>query len=358
VNSKKKLVVLTGGGTAGHVMPNLALVPTLESSGYAVQYIGSKGIEENLAVNAGLEFFRISSGKLRRYASWENFIDIFRVLLGVIQSVALMIRLRPNVVFSKGGFVSVPVAIAAKLTGVPVVCHESDYTPGLANRIIAKFAKVLLYSFPETKAYVNPAKSRYVPSPIRSDLFAGQRDQGLSFCGFQKDGAPVLLVMGGSQGAQRLNEALLAALPTIIKQYRVIHLTGKGKAIDFSHPHYKQFEFIGDEIKHIYAATDFVVCRAGANSIFEMLALHKPMLLIPLEVGSRGDQILNAKSFVSKGWAHILMESTLTVDGLIDAVGALANDKSAIMQRQCQVNLREGGRQIVMILEEVMSSQS
>ncbi|MCX6117047.1 MAG: undecaprenyldiphospho-muramoylpentapeptide beta-N-acetylglucosaminyltransferase [Proteobacteria bacterium] len=345
----KKTIALTGGGTAGHVMPNLALAPDLAKAGFEVIYIGSDGVERSLVEKAGIKFFRVSSGKLRRYFSWENLKDIFKVLLGFFQAIALISRLRPDAVFSKGGFVAVPVCLAAKVLGIPVVSHESDYSPGLANRIIAKFARKLLYSFPETKNFLPESKSERVDTPIRAELLKGDRNRGLSLCGFSSS-LPVLLFMGGSQGAQRLNDALFELLPEIVDQFQIVHLSGKGKSIPFTHRHYKSFEFLGNELPDVFAATDFVVCRAGANSIFEMLALKIPMLLIPLEIGSRGDQILNAKSFESRGWALTLSELKLSKESLRDSIALLVSKADEIKQAQKSVGVASGNSKIVEII--------
>lgn len=342
-------IALTGGGTAGHVMPNLALLPELARHDFEVHYIGSRGVEKELAEKAGLPFHQIVSGKLRRYASIENFFDIFKVGFGLLQSVFILLKLRPQVIFSKGGFVAVPVAVAGRVLGIPVVSHESDYTPGLANRIIAKFAKRLLYSFPETAKHIPASKGVLVPTPIRTELFSGDKRVGLRLCGFEGD-VPVILVMGGSQGAQKLNEALLKALPELVKTYCVVHLTGKGKMIAFTHPRYRGFEFLGVELKDVFAATDIVVCRAGANSIFEMLALKIPMILVPLEVGSRGDQVLNANSFVAKGWAEILRESIITPTTLQQTIDRVYGTRLEMKTKQALVDGSGGNAMITQIL--------
>lgn len=351
-NSTK--IALTGGGTAGHVMPNFALAPDLVAAGFEIHYIGSSGIERELVARFGIPFHEISSGKLRRYFSLENFLDIFKVILGVFQAFVVLAKLRPAVVFSKGGFVAVPVAVAARVLGIPVISHESDYTPGLANRIIGKFAKKLLYSFPETAKYIPVDKGLCVPSPIRRELFTGSRAEGLNLCGFSGS-VPVILVMGGSLGAQRLNDALLASLPKLVERYQIVHLTGKGKGIPFAHSRYRGFEFLGDELRHVFAMTDITICRAGANSIFEMLALKIPMLLVPLEAGSRGDQVLNANSFASRGWATVLREKDMTPDSLYTAVNDLMASREAMKTAQKKINMTGGGQEVVKIIKSVIS---
>lgn len=351
-----KRVVLTGGGTAGHVMPNLALLPQLKSAGFETYYIGSSGVEKGLVASAGIPFFQISTGKLRRYFSIQNILDIGRIILGFFQAVRLMIKLRPSVVFSKGGFVAVPVTLGAWICRVPIITHESDYSPGLANKIITPFSKKILYTFPETSKFLPNSKSELVGTPVRRDLFEGDAHRGQDLCGF-KTKRPTLLIMGGSQGAQRINDALRAILPRIIKDFNVIHITGRGKSIDFSGDGYVAFEFLGDSLKDIFALTDLVVTRAGANSIFEFLALRKPMLLIPLELGSRGDQVLNAKSFEAKGWARILPETKMTSALLEKAILDLRKDAASIVENQNKAASESAASKIVEILEVASDKQ-
>lgn len=332
------LVVLTGGGTAGHVMPNLALAPVLCDAGYSLVYVGSRGMEEELAEKAGIPFFRVQSGKLRRYLSLENFIDVFRLLFGIVQAFVLMVRLRPACVFSKGGFVAVPVAVGAWLAGVPVISHESDVSPGLANRIIARFARMNLHAFPETARYLSGRPSRCVGIPVRPALFEGDKETGLALCGWGVAGAtpdkdpdgslPVVLIMGGSQGAVFLNDLVMRSLPELLRFCRIVHLTGRGKmsgsGLDSipseQRSRYRAFEFVNSELPDILALTDLAVCRSGANSIFELLALGKSMILVPLEKGSRGDQILNAESFRKQGWAQVLREDDLDPKILVSTI--------------------------------------
>ena len=346
----RRTIVLTGGGTAGHVMPNLALLPALKKAGFDVHYIGSNGIEKDLVEKANIPFHVIATGKLRRYFSIQNFLDIFRIFKGIFDALVTMREIQPQIVFSKGGFVAVPVALAARFLGVPVISHESDYSPGLANRIIAPFARRILYTFEETGAYLPANRSVLVGSPVRGELFEGRRQRGFEVTGFSKKGPPVLLVMGGSQGAQRLNQALLEILPRVVTKFRVVHLTGKGKSINFSHSHYRPFEFLGAELSDVFSICDLVVCRAGANSIFEMLALQKPMLLVPLQVGSRGDQVLNARSFQKRGWANILMEMDMTPETLEIAIEELYAQSSTIISNQKQESAGRTQDKIVEIL--------
>lgn len=320
----KKKILLTGGGSAGHVMPNMALLPGLIDAGFEIHYIGTAdGIERELMEDCeNVIYHVISSGKLRRYFSWRNFTDPFKVIKGVFQSKRIIKEIKPAVVFSKGGFVSVPVVIAAHKKA-PVIAHESDYTPGLANRISAKFADRVCVSFEDTLQFVGD-KGVYTGSPIRPELLHGDPAQGRRFLGFS-DSKPVLLVMGGSLGAAAINEALTGALPKLLPVFNVVHLCGKGKCNpSVAYDGYVQREFIGGEMKDVFACTELVISRAGANAVFELLALKKPAVFIPLpRSASRGDQILNAAYFERKGYAMVVEQERLTADTLVTAVTAL-----------------------------------
>lgn len=351
-------IALTGGGTAGHVMPHIALLSSYEQKGWQVFYIGSSGVEKQLISAHGIPFSEIAAGKLRRYLSFRNVIDVFKVGFGFLQSLIVLLRKKPDLIFSKGGFVSVPVAVAGWVLRIPVVSHESDITPGLATKIISKFAHTILYSFPETKGYLS-SKSEWVGLPVRRELFSGSREKGLHLSGITPGDSKVILVMGGSLGALKINQAFEEALPSLVDRYSVIHLTGKGKAIDFQHERYCQFEFVSEGIEHLFALADLVVCRAGANSIFELLALEKPMLLIPLSGGSRGDQIHNAKCFKDRNWAHVLVEDELSKDSLIVGIDSLAQGSEEI-KASVRNGTPEGGAEekILKLLSELIQNKN
>ncbi|MEZ4742441.1 MAG: undecaprenyldiphospho-muramoylpentapeptide beta-N-acetylglucosaminyltransferase [Bdellovibrionota bacterium] len=335
-NRCNKKIALTGGGSAGHVMLHIALLPEMQQRGWDIYYIGSKGIEKKIIEKTNIPFYTIATGKLRRYFSIHNFLDIFKIFLGLIQCLKIFIFHRPNILFSKGGFVSVPPAIAAWLLKIPVITHESDVTPGLANRILLYFSKRMLYSFPETNRYLPKRKSEFVGSVVRDELLTGEKKKGLQYCSFDADDLrPIVLIMGGSQGAEKINRVIEQSLAELNKAYRIIHIAGKGKRN--SHPNsnsYVSFEFVSDELKHLFAACDMVISRAGANSIFEILALKKPMLLIPLDVGSRGDQIINAKSFQKNHWAMILSERKLNQRTLLESLNALKREAPEMISAQ------------------------
>lgn len=351
-----KRIVLTGGGTAGHVTPNIALLPALKKEGFDVHYIGSyNGIERKLIEELDIPYYGISSGKLRRYFDPKNFSDPFKVVKGYIEACSLMKKLKPDVVFSKGGFVSVPVVLAAKRRGVPVIIHESDMTPGLANKICIPSSKKVCANFPETVKYLPEGKAVLTGTPIRQELFSGNKIVGLNFCGFTVN-KPVILVVGGSTGSAVVNEAVRSILPTLLKKYQVIHLCGKDK-LDKSLDGvvgYVQFEYIKKELSDLLDAADIVISRAGANAICELLALRKPHILIPLSAASsRGDQILNAESFERQGFSYVIKEEALTSASLLKAVDEVYNNKNTFIQTMSQSTQNDSIETIINIIKEV-----
>lgn len=321
---KTKKIIMTGGGTAGHVTPNIALMPALQEAGYEITYIGSyNGMEKELIEAQHIPYIGISSGKLRRYFDWKNFSDPFKVIKGYRQAVSTLKKIKPDIVFSKGGFVSVPVVLAAKRCHIPAIIHESDLTPGLANRIAIRGAKKVCCNFPETLKYLPPEKAVLTGSPIRRELFSGNASAAIRYCGFSDHNKPVLLVIGGSSGSKVINDCIRAVLPKLLEHFYVIHLCGKGNLDTQLNgvKGYAQFEYARGELTDMFALADLAVSRAGANSICELLALHKPNILIPLSAAaSRGDQILNAKSFKKQGFSYVIEEETLSGQVLLDAV--------------------------------------
>ena len=326
-----KKIVLTGGGTAGHVTPNIALLPALREAGFEISYIGSyNGIEKKLIEEQGVPYYGIDSGKLRRYFDWKNFTDPVHVVHGYGQAMSLLKKLSPDVLFSKGGFVSVPVVRAAAAQHIPVIIHESDMTPGLANKLAIPAAKKVCCSFPETVKYLPEGKAVLSGSPIRQELLQGTRSRGLEFTQFPDDGKPVLLIIGGSLGSVAINNAVRNILPQLLPDFHVIHLCGKGNLDESLNgtPGYVQYEFISKELPDLMAAADLVISRAGANAICEIATLRKPNLLIPLpSKASRGDQILNAHSFESQGFSMVIDEENLTTKTLIDGVDDLYSNR-------------------------------
>lgn len=318
-----KKIILTGGGTAGHVTPNLALLPSLKERGYEIHYIGSyNGIEKKLIEGAGIPYDGISSGKLRRYFDLKNFSDPFRVLKGYAEALRLIKKYRPDVVFSKGGFVAVPVVLAAKHYKIPTIIHESDMTPGLANKICIPSAAHVCCNFPETLKYLPEDKAVLTGSPIRKELLEGDRLTGLQYTGLSAS-KPVLLIIGGSLGSVIVNRAVRSALPKLLETYQIIHICGKGNLDEslIGRSGYVQYEYVDAPLRHLFAAADVILSRAGANSICEILALRKPNVLIPLSAAaSRGDQILNARSFEKQGFSTVLEEEQLNEETLCQAI--------------------------------------
>jgi UDP-N-acetylglucosamine--N-acetylmuramyl-(pentapeptide) pyrophosphoryl-undecaprenol N-acetylglucosamine transferase len=321
---------MTGGGTAGHVTPNIALLPKLRAEGAVIHYIGSVGgMEHQLIEETDIPYHAVSAGRLRRYFDLRNVTDLFRVISGFRQAVALLRKLEPDVIFSKGGFVACPVVWAARHVKIPVVIHESDITPGLANRLSMPCASKICYTFPASKKYIPADKGVLTGLPVREEIIYGNAATGYRLCGFSS-GKPVLLVMGGSQGAANINNCVRRALPRLLANFQVCHICGKGnissayRAVEG----YKQFEYVSEEQPHLFAIADVVVSRAGATTLFELLSLKKPNLLIPLSRNvSRGDQIANAQAFLEQGYSCVLPEETLTAEALLDGVSGLYQNR-------------------------------
>ena len=324
-------ILFTGGGTAGHVTPNIALIEALSESDWQCHYVGSKnGIERELIAPLGIAYHGIHSGKLRRYFSWRNFIDPIFILLGLVQSLWICISLKPNIVFSKGGFVAVPIVAAAWLCRIPVICHESDITPGLANKLCLPFSRLLCVNFAETLKYLPKSfaadRVHVTGSPLRGGLRHSNPENGRAFLEFDQT-KPILLVVGGSLGARVLNQSVWQALPELLNRYQIVHLVGAGNLqTEAQGSGYRQFEYLQDEYGDVLAASDLVVSRAGANSIFELLSFHKPHLLIPLTAAaSRGDQLVNARIMGESGMSLVLQEGELNDVSLLGALLQLEN---------------------------------
>ena len=354
-----KRILLTGGGTAGHVTPNIALLPRLRELGYDISYMGSyEGIERRLIEELQIPYYGISSGKLRRYFDPKNFTDPFKVLKGCMEARRIIRKLQPDVVFSKGGFVSVPVVLAAAHYKIPVILHESDMTPGLANRICIPSARKVCCNFPETLSHLPKQKAVLTGSPIRQELLTGDAVKALRFTGLTPD-RPVLLVMGGSLGATAVNEAVRSILPKLLKEFQVIHLCGKGK-VDPSLSAlsgYVQYEYIQDELKDLFALSDIVISRAGANAICELLALRKPNLLIPLSAAaSRGDQILNARSFERQGFSLVMEEEAVTPEALLAAVHQLYENRTSFTDAMAASQQTDAIETITGLIEEAVKA--
>jgi UDP-N-acetylglucosamine--N-acetylmuramyl-(pentapeptide) pyrophosphoryl-undecaprenol N-acetylglucosamine transferase len=351
-----KRIVFTGGGTAGHVTPNIALFPTLKKLGYDIHYIGSyDGIEKKLIEDYRIPYYGIATGKLRRYFDIKNFSDPFRVIKGCSEAKKILKTLKPDVVFSKGGFVSVPVVRAAASLKIPCIIHESDMTPGLANKLCIPVATKICCTFPETMQQVPADKAVLTGSPIRAELLHGNRLKGMELCGFTTS-KPVIMVIGGSQGAAGINTLVRDALPQLLEDFQVVHICGKDKIDNLllNTKDYKQFEFVKDDLKDIFAMADIVISRAGANAICELLALKKPNLLIPLPAAaSRGDQILNAKSFEAQGYSMVADEDYLTGVTLTEKVHELYFTRQGYIDAMRNSKIKDSIESIAMIIEGV-----
>ena len=347
-----KTIIFTGGGTAGHVMPNLALMDRLDKGEWTIHYIGTEeGIEhELLAQRPEVVYHAIAWGKLRRYFSWKNFSDPFRVVKGYFQSRRIMGEVKPDVLFSKGGYVSVPVVMAAR-GKCPVICHESDYSPGLANRIASKFADTVCTTFSDTVSKVPSGKGVHTGTPIRASLFEGSREKGLAFTGLSGE-KPVLLAVGGSTGAKALTEALEASLDELLKTFDIVHLCGQGKLDDTApRPGYVRFEYVNEQMADVLALADVVLSRAGANAVFELLALKKPSVLVPLPLeASRGDQILNAEYFEKNGYAVHLPQSEITPARLQETVLNLYRDRQKYIDAMASAPGADGTENILRLI--------
>lgn len=350
-----KHIVLTGGGTAGHVTPNIALIPRFQELGYQISYIGSyNGIEKKLIEEMKIPYYGISSGKLRRYFDVKNFTDPFRVLKGFSEARKLMKELSPDIVFSKGGFVTVPVVLAAKKCKIPAIIHESDMTPGLANKLCIPSAAKVCCNFPETVSCLPEGKAVLTGTPIRQELLKGDKVQALNFTGFSA-AKPTILIIGGSLGSVAVNNAVRSILPQLLEKFQVIHLCGKGKLDESlkNTPGYVQYEYIEKELADLFALSDIVISRAGANAICELCALRKPMLLIPLSANaSRGDQILNARSFEKLGYSMVLEEETLQDQLLLDTVNQLYDNRQAFIDAMSKGGSTDSIEKILQLIRE------
>lgn len=346
---------MTGGGSAGHVTPNLALVPKLKELGYEVQYIGTKdGIERKIIKDAKIKYHIVSSGKLRRYFDIKNFTDPFKVIKGILQALIIIKKERPSIVFSKGGFVSVPVVVAAHLSKVPVIAHESDMTPGLANRLSIPYCTKVCVTFPESVKHIKGNKAVLTGTPIRRELLDGSSILGHKICGFE-DNKPVLLIIGGSLGSKFINDVVREDLDELLTKYNIVHICGKGnldKKLE-GRKAYRQFEYISEELPHVMSSADIVISRAGANVIFELLALKKPNLLIPLsKKSSRGDQILNASSFEKSGYSMVIQEDELNKKILVEKLKELYENRYKYISSMNSSPVKDAVESIIYLIKK------
>ncbi len=357
----KKHILFTGGGSAGHVTPNIALIKQAKILDWQISYAGSyKGIERSLIEPLGIEYYCVNSGKLNRNFSWQLFLMPFKVIQGIAQAYALCHRIKPDVVFSKGGFVAVPIVIGAWLNRIPVITHESDLTPGLANRLCYPFVKKIALSFRQTQDYFKKKnKLVYTGTPIREAMLHGEAAQGKAFLNFATE-KPILFVYGGSLGAAAINQAIREILPQLTPQFNVVHCTGKGKKDShYRQDGYRQFEYLNEELPDVMAASALVISRAGANSIYELLALHKPNLLIPLsKKASRGDQVDNAKYFSHLGLSNVLFEENLNAKNLLEQIQLLAQQSPELIRRLQNYQLPDAVSELVSLIRQTLNAKA
>ncbi len=350
-----KTIVLTGGGTAGHVTPNVAIIPLLQKEGFKVHYIGTDGIEKKLISGMpNVEYHTITSGKLRRYFDLKNISDPFKVIKGIAQSSKLLKKIKPDAVFSKGGYVAVPVVLAAKMRKIPTVIHESDMTPGLATKLSAGAAKKICVTFEAAGRNFDSSKVVVTGSPIRPELFTGNAEKAR--CELKFDSKPVVLFMGGSMGAKVINDTMRQVLDQLTAKYNVIHICGKGHLDETcTNASYKQFEYVSDELRDYMALADIVVSRAGSNSINEFLALAKPMLLIPLSVNaSRGDQVDNAQDFKKHGYCNLLIQEDMNTETLVRSIEETFANREIYKRNMLQAKTGNGAQNVLNTLLEVV----
>lgn len=347
-------ILMTGGGTAGHVTPNIAMIPELKKEGHVISYIGTaNGIEKKLIESENVDYYSISAGKLRRYLSVENLKDISKIGKGFIEAYKYIGDIKPDVVFSKGGFVSCPVVWASWAHKIPVIIHESDLTPGLANKLSIPFAKKICYAFPETKKYIPEKKSLLTGIPVRASINNGSKEKGWSMCNF-KEGNPVILVIGGSLGSKFINDAIRNSLGALIGKYNICHICGAG-ALDNNLNNikgYSQFEYVTDELRDLFKMADLVISRAGATTLYEILTLEKPNLLIPLSAkSSRGDQILNASFFKKEGYSDVIEEDNFKKEILLSKIDDIYKNKDFYIENMKKSNLKNGTNTVVELIK-------
>lgn len=341
-----KTIILTGGGTAGHIMPNIALLNELKKHFSRICYVGTNGLEKEIAQKNNLEFFEIEAVKLVRKLTPKNLLIPFKLLKSINHCKKLIKQIKPDVIFSKGGFVSMPVAIAGKKCGINVISHESDLSLGLANKIISKYACKVCTSFCETAK--NNKKFIYTGSPIREQIFCGNKNLIFEKYNFDKT-KPTVLFLGGSLGSKAINDCVEKSQSELCKKYNVIHICGKGL------PEKKQDGYLrinfAHNIEHFFAASDIVVCRSGANTLFELLAITKPMILIPLPKSqSRGDQIENAENFYKNNYAEIIYQENLTTELLLNKIENMLKNKQFYIQNQQKTGTKNANKNIVDII--------
>lgn len=357
-----KKIIFTGGGSGGHVTLNANLIPLFQQAGWQIIYIGSKtGIENEIIRNiSGVRFRAIETGKLRRYFSWQNIRDMLRIPLGIFQAYQIIKAEKPDIIFSKGGFVSFPVVFAGFLNRVPrIFMHESDVTPGLANKMSLPFVTKFFITFADTGNYVrNKQKVQYIGPVLSTRLQNGDKEKAKAFCHFTED-KPVIMFVGGSLGAKSINESLRKVLEPLLEKYNIIHICGKGQMTQWTRPGYAQFEFVDKEFKDLMALADVVISRSGSNAIFELLSLQKPMLLIPLSSkSSRGEQMLNAQNFCEHGFSLLLKDEDMQQNPalLVEKIQETYDKKQQLSESMQHSDLKQ--TTIEQLFEEIIRDEN
>ncbi|MBO5884724.1 MAG: undecaprenyldiphospho-muramoylpentapeptide beta-N-acetylglucosaminyltransferase [Clostridia bacterium] len=342
----KKSIVLTGGGTAGHIMPNIALLDKLKENFENIYYIGTNGMEKEICNKNDINFYEISAPKFVRKLSFKTLSIPFKLIKSIHQCKQILKQIKPDVIFSKGGYVSIPVCIAGKKLNIPVISHESDLSIGLANKIILKYSNVLCTSFKETANYNK--KCVYTGSPIRQDIFNGNKKNVLEKFNYDKN-KPTILFIGGSLGSTAINNIVYENIDKLASIYNVLHISGKhGKPL--THNGYYQVSF-SDKIQDFFAACDICISRSGANTIFELASLQKLMLLIPLPKGnSRGDQVENALNFKNNNLANVLMQEDLDINNLLKQIDKTFKQKDYFISNMQKLDLKNANNKILKII--------
>lgn len=337
-----KKIVFTGGGTAGHIMPNLAIIDEIKNKA-KIYYVGSSGMEKGLIENNNIPFYEIESTKLKRSFSLSNFLIPFKLIKAIKQSKKILKEIKPDVVFSKGGYVALPVVFAAKKLKIKVISHESDMTLGLANKLCKNKSEIICTSFEKTAE--NLKNGVFTGSPIRKQIFNGKSENAKKlFKNYQNK--PTILVVGGSLGSKVINENVRKSLK-MLNDFNIIHLAGKGNLSGIKQDNYVELEFTNN-IEDLYALSNIVVSRAGSNVINEILALNKPNILIPLsKKASRGDQILNANYFKEKGYSKVILEEDLSPNSLVNSIKQLYNEKDKYIKNMQKSGVKLANKKII-----------